>query len=82
MSYITLFVCIRDFKLLVNALSNNCSLQTHGKIPIDVSQILLRGATLRNTAWVLGAVVFTGKDTKLVKNMVKAPRKVCTSLPA
>lgn len=50
--------------------------QGAGKMPVDESQILLRGATLRNTEWVLGAVVFTGPDTKLMRNMVSAPRKV------
>ncbi|KAI5067311.1 hypothetical protein GOP47_0017839, partial [Adiantum capillus-veneris] len=52
------------------------SFQGQGLMPLDVSQILLRGATLRNTQWVMGAVVFTGVDTKHMKNMVAAPRKV------
>jgi phospholipid-translocating ATPase len=34
-------------------------------IPIDNENVLLRGAVLRNTAWAVGAVVYTGKDTKL-----------------
>jgi len=50
--------------------------QGAGKMPVDESQILLRGATLRNTEWVLGGVVFTGPDTKLMRNMVSARRKV------
>jgi len=34
-------------------------------IPIDNENVLLRGAVLRNTAWAVGVVVYTGKDTKL-----------------
>ncbi|KIY97561.1 phospholipid-translocating ATPase [Monoraphidium neglectum] len=35
-----------------------------------------RGSKLRKTDWVIGAVVFTGPDTKVVRNMLPAPRKV------
>lgn len=34
-------------------------------IPVDNENVLLRGAVLRNTAWAVGVVVYTGKDTKL-----------------
>lgn len=50
--------------------------QGEGKMQVDETEILLRGATLRNTEWVLGAVVFTGRDTKLMRNMIPASRKV------
>ena len=33
-------------------------------VPVDDSQLLLRGSTLRNTSWVLGLVSYTGDDTK------------------
>jgi phospholipid-translocating ATPase len=33
-------------------------------LPVDENQLLLRGATLRNTNWVLGLAVYTGNDTK------------------
>lgn len=33
-------------------------------LPVDENQLLLRGATLRNTSWVLGLVVYTGSETK------------------
>jgi magnesium-transporting ATPase (P-type) len=38
------------------------------KLPLGFGQLLLRGCTLRNTRWVVGFVVFTGKDTKLMLN--------------
>jgi phospholipid-transporting ATPase len=40
----------------------------HKEIPLDPSQLLLRGAMLRNTRWVYAIVIFTGHETKLMKN--------------
>lgn len=37
-------------------------------VPLQPDQMLLRGAQLRNTAWLYGLVVFTGHETKLMKN--------------
>lgn len=37
-------------------------------IPLNADNLLLRGATLRNTDMILGAVIFTGSETKLMKN--------------
>ena len=38
------------------------------KVSLTADNLLLRGAELRNTADVIGAVVFTGIDTKLMRN--------------
>jgi hypothetical protein len=38
-------------------------------------QLLQRGAQLRNTPWVYGLVVYTGHETKLLKNAKAAPIK-------
>ena len=46
---------------------------------LDVANLLLRGCTLRNTDWVIGLVLFAGLDTKIFRNRVRAPRKVCVS---
>ena len=43
---------------------------------VSVDNVLLRGSTLRNTDWIAGVVVFTGGDTKLMRNSVRSPRKV------
>ena len=45
------------------------------KIPLDPDQILLKGCNLRNTEYILGLCVFTGQDTKLMKNSAKAEAK-------
>ncbi|GEQ71218.1 hypothetical protein JCM33374_g4899 [Metschnikowia sp. JCM 33374] len=46
-----------------------------GKIPFSPQQLLLRGATLRNTQWIQGVVIFTGHETKLMRNATAAPIK-------
>ncbi|KTW27924.1 uncharacterized protein T551_02891 [Pneumocystis jirovecii RU7] len=38
------------------------------ELPLTADQLLLRGAFLRNTSWIYGVVVFTGHETKLMKN--------------
>ncbi|RKF60373.1 Phospholipid-transporting ATPase DNF1 [Erysiphe neolycopersici] len=42
---------------------------------ININNILLRGCNLRNTDWVLGVVVFTGFDTKIMMNSGITPSK-------
>jgi phospholipid-transporting ATPase len=45
------------------------TLRLRGKeLPLNPEQLLLRGAMLRNTRWAYGVVVFTGHETKLMKN--------------
>jgi magnesium-transporting ATPase (P-type) len=43
--------------------------------PLSVDQILLRGSVLKNTEYVYGLVVFTGHETKIMKNMVRSKSK-------
>ena len=38
------------------------------QVPLGPDQLLLRGAQIRNTPWVYGFVVFTGHETKLMRN--------------
>ena len=38
------------------------------QIPLSPDQLLLRGAQLRNTPWVYGVAIFTGHETKLMRN--------------
>ncbi|KAJ7594628.1 calcium transporting ATPase [Mycena floridula] len=48
---------------------------TPKQVPLGPDQILLRGAQLRNTPWVYGIAVFTGHETKLMRNATAAPIK-------
>ena len=45
------------------------------ELPFGPDQLLLRGATLRNTPWIHGVVVFTGHETKLMRNATATPIK-------
>ncbi|KAF8973169.1 calcium transporting ATPase [Flammula alnicola] len=45
------------------------------QVPLGPDQVLLRGAQLRNTQWVYGLTVFTGHETKLMRNATAAPVK-------
>lgn len=38
------------------------------QVPLGPDQVLLRGAQIRNTPWVYGLTVFTGHETKLMRN--------------
>ncbi|ORY24282.1 hypothetical protein BCR39DRAFT_566635 [Naematelia encephala] len=42
---------------------------------ITINELLLRGCTLRNTKWIIGVVVFTGADTKIMLNGGDTPSK-------
>lgn len=48
----------------------------HRAVALGPDQVLLRGAMLRNTSWVFGIVIYTGHDTKLMRNSTSAPLKV------
>jgi len=49
--------------------------RTEKELPLQPDQLLLRGATLRNTPWIHGVVVFTGHETKLMRNATATPIK-------
>ncbi|KAJ5110214.1 hypothetical protein N7532_002859 [Penicillium argentinense] len=43
--------------------------------PVTINNILLRGCSLRSTEWVLGVVVFTGGESKIMLNSGATPAK-------
>lgn len=45
------------------------------KCPATINQILLRGCNLRNTKWVIGLVLMTGADSKIIANSGNTPTK-------
>ena len=44
-------------------------------VPLSTDQMLLRGSSLRNTEFIYGLVVFTGHETKIMKNSVGSRAK-------
>ena len=40
-------------------------------IPLEQRQMLLKGTKLRNTEWILGIIIYTGHNTKLMQNAKK-----------
>lgn len=45
------------------------------QIPLNPELMILRGATLRNTPFIYGLVIFTGHETKLMRNATATPIK-------
>ena len=43
--------------------------------PVDMQMALLRGTVLRNTKWIIGIVIYTGEDTRIVMNSGGTPSK-------
>lgn len=46
------------------------------KTPVGTDNMLIRGARLRNTTWLVGIVVYTGADTKIMQNTQDRELKV------
>ncbi|XP_066385390.1 phospholipid-transporting ATPase 3-like isoform X1 [Miscanthus floridulus] len=47
-------------------------------IPLSPNQLLLRGCSLRNTEYIVGIVIFTGHETKVMMNSMNVPSKRST----
>jgi phospholipid-transporting ATPase len=47
----------------------------HHEFALSPDQLILRGASLRNTNWIQGIVIFTGHHTKLMRNATATPIK-------
>ncbi|KAJ0974168.1 hypothetical protein J5N97_016133 [Dioscorea zingiberensis] len=47
-------------------------------LPLSPNQILLRGCSLRNTEYIVGTVLFTGHETKVMMNSMNVPSKRST----
>lgn len=46
-----------------------------GEFALSPEQLILRGASLRNTQWIQGIIIFTGHQTKLMRNATATPIK-------
>eukprot|EP00292_Cryptomonas_paramecium_P005912 CAMPEP_0113728000 /NCGR_PEP_ID=MMETSP0038_2-20120614/41580_1 /TAXON_ID=2898 /ORGANISM="Cryptomonas paramecium" /LENGTH=415 /DNA_ID=CAMNT_0000659341 /DNA_START=33 /DNA_END=1277 /DNA_ORIENTATION=+ /assembly_acc=CAM_ASM_000170 len=49
--------------------------ETGSQHPVENDNILLRGSTLRNTDWILGLVIYTGAESKIMMNVQKGRLK-------
>ncbi|KAK6241994.1 hypothetical protein SCA6_007383 [Theobroma cacao] len=47
-------------------------------LPLSPNQILLRGCSLKNTEFIVGAVIFSGHETKVMMNSMNVPSKRST----
>ena len=52
-----------------------CLRQSGAEEPLSSKNFLLRGTVLKNTSWVLGVVIYTGPETRMVMNSRKAKAK-------
>ncbi|PNW71492.1 hypothetical protein CHLRE_16g656500v5 [Chlamydomonas reinhardtii] len=46
------------------------------QLPLTADNLLLRGCSLRKTDWVVGVVVYTGIESRIMMNRTPSPRKV------
>ena len=66
-------------KMHLTFTTNKSNGQEDYDIPLDSKQLLLKGAKLKNTRWIIGIVVYTGHNCKLMKN-AKEPRTKFSSV--
>jgi magnesium-transporting ATPase (P-type) len=60
---------------MVDSFCGTINIDGFGKEAIDTKNILLRGCVLRNTEWVIGIVVNTGHDTKILMSAAETKGK-------
>lgn len=70
-----LIECEQPNELLYKFQGNLTLPQSSEMIPLDAEMILLRGSCLRNTAWVYGVAIYTGHETKIMRNSTRAKAK-------
>ena len=57
--------------------SLNAKMELNGTFfPLNVNQLLLKEAHLRNTEWIIGVVVYSGHETKVLMNSRKGKYKI------
>mmetsp|Transcript_95551 Transcript_95551/g.213764 ORF Transcript_95551/g.213764 Transcript_95551/m.213764 type:complete len:1141 (+) Transcript_95551:64-3486(+) len=60
--------CEKPNEFLYTFAGNMACAGTGDKVSLDENNIILRGCKMKNVAWVLGVVVYTGKETKIMMN--------------
>ena len=49
-------------------------------LPLDRNQFLPRGTILVNSDWIIGVIVYTGIETKIMQNFKESPRRKVTKM--
>ena len=60
-----------DGNIQIEMRDDNSSNNHKFVVPISAKQLLLKGAVLKNTKWIIGIVCYTGHKTKLLLNSKK-----------
>ena len=68
-------ICMEHPNKLIETFSGVCDFVSYKKEVIQPSNVLLRGCVLRNTRYIIGAVVNTGHDTKIMMSSTGTPSK-------
>ena len=54
----------------IYSIKGNINIENN-KIPFEIGNCAVRGARLKNTKFIYGIVIYTGKDTKIMMNIIK-----------
>jgi magnesium-transporting ATPase (P-type) len=54
----------------------SCAVPLLASIPLSKDDVLFRGCKLKNSKYILGVALYTGHDTRIMKNARRAPFKV------
>lgn len=55
--------------------NGNLFVGKHRYFPLSAEQLLLKGTQLRNTKWLIGCVVYTGRETRIMMNSQQGGHK-------
>ena len=61
---------------IIHSFAGNIECSTGTTIPFGLQNFLLRGSVLARCDWCVGLVVYTGPETKVMKNNSKTPSKM------
>ena len=59
-----------------NALIHGENNTIKAKVPVTMNEMLLRGCTLKNSRYIIGLVVYTGRESRIQMNATKTPLKI------
>ena len=54
---------------MLNGKANINLSRKNNEFPLDGKNLLLKGAKLRNTEWIVGIIIYTGHNCKIMKNV-------------